>query len=281
MCLLLFAYRCHPDYPLLLIANRDEFYARPSAPAEPWRKEQEIGQGRQIVSGRDLQAGGTWAGIAAGRVAAVTNIREPGGAEPENVLSRGEIPYQFLTGGDSPEQFARELKGQRYRGFNALLFALDEAQPLYCAGNRHSPFAFSAGVHGISNGAPDAPWPKVEKGKAGLAQITQQIKGSINRENFIVPALSLLQDRSPATDAMLPSTGVGLPMERALSPIFVQITQRENQLPSNVDSNALKQGYGTRASTLIAVHRSGQTHLWEQSFSQGNLCGPLRYFSLP
>ncbi|WP_226642137.1 NRDE family protein [Microbulbifer variabilis] len=281
MCLLLFAYHCHPDYPLLLIANRDEFYARASAPAEPWRRGQEGEQGRQIVAGRDLQAGGTWAGIAAGRVAAVTNIREPGRAEPENALSRGEIPYKFLTGSASPEQFARQLEGQRYRGFNALLFALDEEQPLYCAGNRHSPFAFSAGVHGISNGAPDAPWPKVEKGKAGLAQITRHIEGTINRENFIEPALSLLQDRAPAVDAELPRTGMSLLMERALSPIFVQITQRENQLPTNVDSSAFERGYGTRASTLIAVHRNGQSHLWEQSFTQGNLCGPLRYFSIP
>ncbi|WP_444903307.1 NRDE family protein [Microbulbifer sp. CnH-101-E] len=278
MCLLLFAYRCHPDYPLLLIANRDEFYARESAPAEPWKSGQ---KGKQIVAGRDLQAGGTWAGISARRVAAVTNIREPGRAEPENVLSRGEIPYKFLTGDDSPEQFAGELEGQHYRGFNALLFALDKAPPLYCAGNRHKPFAFSAGVHGISNGAPDAPWPKVEKGKAELAQITRQIEGPIGRENFIEPAFNLLQDRAPAADAELPDTGVSLSMERALSPIFVQISQRKNQLPGGQDLSDTQQGYGTRASTLIAVHRDGQTQLWEQSFSQGNPYGPIRHFSIP
>ncbi|WP_299581417.1 NRDE family protein [uncultured Microbulbifer sp.] len=271
---MLFAYHCHPDYPLLLIANRDEFYARETDPAGPWR-------GGQMIAGRDLRAGGTWAGIARGRVAAVTNIREPDRAEPGDVLSRGEIPQKFLTTYSSPEQFAQGLEGVRYRGFNALLFAQGANQPLVCAGNRHRPFAFSSGVHGISNGAPDAPWPKVEKGKAALAEMIRCVDGPINQTNFIGPALSLLRDTSPAADAGLPNTGAGLPLERALSPIFVRIVQRENLLPNDVADGDIAQGYGTRASTIIAVHRSGLTQLWEQSFTQGTRSGPLRHFSIP
>ncbi|WP_444946035.1 NRDE family protein [Microbulbifer sp. VTAC004] len=273
MCLLLFAYRCHPEYPLLLIANRDEFYARPTAPAAQWNT-------GSLVAGRDLEAGGTWAGISPGRVAAVTNIREPGTPEPDNAFSRGEIPVNFLTGMSTPEQFARTLQGPRYRGFNALLFDLRAEHPLTCAGNRHTPFLFTAGVHGISNGAPDAPWPKVEKGKAGLERIVQNIKGPISGHNFVEPALSLLQDRQRAADANLPKTGVGLSLERALSSIFVQINHREKLLPAGTKTDNLTGGYGTRASTVVAFNRNGASQLWEQTFENGEPQGPLRHFCL-
>ncbi|BBM01679.1 NRDE family protein [Microbulbifer sp. GL-2] len=274
MCLLLFAYRCHPDYPLLLIANRDEFYARPTAAAALWPT-------KCLVAGRDLEAGGTWAGISPGRVAAVTNIREPGRSEPEQALSRGEIPVNFLIDNRTPEQFARELQGPSYRGFNALLFDLKAEHSLACAGNRHSPFLFTAGIHGISNGAPDAPWPKVENGKTGLDRIVQNIKGPISEGNFVRPALNLLQDRQRATDSTLPHTGIGLPLERALSPIFVQIDRREKLLPTGVALNDTNGGYGTRASTLIAINRYGFSQLWEQTFVEGKPQGPLRHLSLP
>ncbi|MFA0809877.1 NRDE family protein [Microbulbifer epialgicus] len=274
MCLLLFAYRCHREYPLLLIANRDEFYTRPTAPAAPWKES-------GLVAGRDLQAGGTWVGMLRGRVAAVTNIREPGTAEPDQALTRGEIPLDFLTGNSSPEQFAENLQGPRYRGFNALLFDLSASQPLACAGNRHAPFLFTPGIHGISNGAPDAPWPKVEKGKARLECIVQSIKGPLSEENFVKPALEALQDRQRAADTELPHTGIGLPLERALSPIFVQIDSRKDFMPVNVATSDTEGGYGTRASTIIAINRNGFSHFWEQTFERGKLQGPLRHFSLP
>lgn len=288
MCLLLFAYRCHPDYPLLLAANRDEFYRRPTAPAGPW-------EGGDMVAGRDLEAGGTWAGISRGRVAAVTNIREahpcasslrdslrlrksgsrpicrePQVPTPEDPLSRGDIPRDFLQGTAPPASFATGLMDRRYRGFNALLFQLGDDDELVCAGNRHKPFSFSAGVHGISNGAPDAPWPKVEKGKAGLSRLLRGLDGAPDEGNFVGPALALLQDRAPAAPEDLPHTGVPPELERALSPIFVQV-ERDDDFPG---------AYGTRASTLIAVHRSGRTQLWEQGYENGEAAGPVRHFAL-
>ncbi|MDP5210361.1 NRDE family protein [Microbulbifer sp. 2205BS26-8] len=274
MCLLLFAYRCHRDYPLLLLANRDEFYARPSAPAAPWK-------GLDLVAGRDLQGGGTWAGMARGRVAAVTNIREPGRDVPEDLLSRGEIPLKFLAGNSTPCQFALGLQGQRYRGFNALLFDLEADKPLICAGNRHAPSPFPIGVHGISNGAPDAPWPKVIQGKRGLRSILRGMGDTITEDNFARPALALLRNRRSAPEAALPDTGVGLVRERALSPIFVQIDQQRALRLGAAAPDSDQAGYGTRASTLIAVSKNGRCQLWEQSFTEGEPEGPLRHFEIP
>lgn len=276
MCLLLFAYNCHPRYPLLLLANRDEFYRRPTAPAAPWN---DSGM-PSMIAGRDLEAGGTWAGIARGRVAAVTNVREAGsthtGAAPATAhLSRGDIPRDFLLGDTAPDRYAAQLDAPRYRGFNALLFQLGEAHELVCAGNRHRPFYFSDGVHGISNGAPDAPWPKVRRGRTGLERLLQQIHGEIDTENFVRPGLALLQDRTPAAVAELPDTGVGPALELALSPLFVQI-DRES-FPGRAAGPA---GYGTRASTLVAVEHSGRTQLWEQSYHNGQPLAPLRHFDL-
>ncbi|MFC6633293.1 NRDE family protein [Microbulbifer taiwanensis] len=271
MCLLLFAYRCHPQYPLLLMANRDEFYHRPTAPAAPW-------EDGQLVAGRDLLAGGTWAGIARGRAAAVTNMREPQVPAPSEPLSRGDIPRDFLLGGAEPGDFTMGLAAQRYRGFNALLFQLDAGSELVCAGNRHSPFSFTSGIHGISNGAPDAPWPKVEKGRAEVARIVAGIGAEIDEDNFVQPALALLQDRSEAAPADLPSTGVGPELELALSPIFVQIDRRDD-IPAAAAGDSAG-GYGTRASTLIAIDRRGRTQLWEQNYTAGRADGPLRHFAL-
>ncbi|WP_308365424.1 MULTISPECIES: NRDE family protein [unclassified Microbulbifer] len=265
MCLLLFAYRCHPEYPLLMLANRDEFHDRPNAPAAPW-------EGGELVAGRDLQAGGTWLGVAGGgRAAAVTNVREPGRAPPADTLSRGDIPRDFLRGQQPPWDCAAGLEAARYRGFNAVFFQLGAEPELVCAGNRHRAFAFSPGVHGISNGAPDAPWPKVLKGKAGTERLLAGIHGEVDEDNFVRPALALLRDSALAAVAELPSTGVDPALELALSSIFVQIDTRDS--PS-------RGSYGTRASSLVAVDHRGRTQLWEQNYRDGEREGPLRHFRL-
>jgi len=271
MCLVLFAYRCHPKYPLLLLANRDEFYDRPTAPVAPWK-------GERLIAGRDLQGGGTWTGIARGRAAAVTNVREPQVPTPLNPRSRGDIPRDFLRGNAAPGDFAVCLDDQRYRGFNALMFQLGADSELVCAGNRHRPFSFTAGVHGISNGAPDAPWPKVETGRAGVARLLAGMDGEIDEDTFVRPALALLRDRTPAPAEALPDTGVGPELELALSPIFVQIDRR-NDFPSTAATGETS-GYGTRCSTLIAIDSRGVGRLWEQNYESGEAAGPLRHFRL-
>ncbi|WP_237067590.1 NRDE family protein [Microbulbifer guangxiensis] len=270
MCLLLFAYHCHPNYPLLMLANRDEFYHRPTEPAQAW-------PGAPMVAGRDLEGGGTWAGIAPGRVAAVTNIREPQIPSPPAPLSRGDIPRDFLQGQSSPLDFALSLDGDRYRGFNTLLFRLGATDELVCAGNRHQPFRFAPGVHGISNGAPDAPWPKVERGRTALAELLNGMAADLREDHFVDRALTLLRDQEPARPEELPHTGVGPELEKALSPIFVRIEQ--GNFPGSIAA-AAPGPYGTRASTVIAVHRDGTTQLWEQGYRAGRPAGQVRQFTL-
>lgn len=279
MCLLLIAYRQHPRYPLLLLANRDEFYRRPSAAAHRW-------QDRSLVAGRDLEAGGTWLGITSGgRVAAVTNMREPGVAIPADALSRGEIPVHFLTGCQPPDTFATSLEGTRYQGFNALLYASGETPQLVWAGNRHQPFTVSGGFHGISNGAPDAPWPKIRHGCAALSALVESLARRpdmpLTRSNFVDPAMKLLADdrRFPAEE--LPDTGVGPQLEHALSSIFVRIQATDLPAPDATAHAAMRQGYGTRASTLVALDNHGNAQLWEQTFEQGRPAGAVRALACP
>lgn len=272
MCLLLISYRQHPHYPLLILANRDEFYQRPTAAAAPWNT-------RKIIAGRDLQAGGTWLGIApGGRVAAVTNIREPGITEPPQVLSRGKIPVGFLSATQTPVSFAADLPGQRYRGFNALLFDPHAVQSLVCAGNRHLPFPMKPGIHGISNGPPDAPWPKVTRGGEVLRKLVAAIPDRVDTENFVVPGLKLLTDPERAARSQLPDTGVGEAMESALSSIFVRIEGDDLREDSPA---TMRSGYGTRASTLVAVADDGGVQMWEQSFVDGQTQGKTRHLDFP
>ncbi|WGL15955.1 NRDE family protein [Microbulbifer bruguierae] len=269
MCLLLIAYRQHPRYPLILLANRDEFYQRPTAPAAVWDTP-------PLLAGRDLAAGGTWLGATnGGRIAAVTNVREPGAAEPPNMLSRGEIPVEFLASGSSPRAFSAQLQlsGERYRGFNALLYDPQAEVPLICAGNRHAPFPFTSGIHGISNGAADAPWPKVRSGKLRLASLIQSLPAAAPAETLLAPSMALLQDATTPADSQLPDTGVGRQLERALAPIFIHIPPNQGFAPETG-------GYGTRASTLVMVDATGAVNFWEQRYNDGRIDREAAYFYL-
>ena len=240
MCLILLAYQSHPDYPLILAANRDEFYARPTAAAHFWDEYPEL------LAGRDLQACGSWMGVTKqGRFAAITNVREP--EEPSQQLrSRGELTINFLTGNSHARDYLADVNEQhhRYAGFNLLAGQLDK---LWFYSNRdHSVQALNPGIYGISNGGFDEHWPKVAKGKAGLAAAIQ---------HYCAPQdlLPLLQDQQTAPDHKLPDTGVDPAIERWLSPLFIC-----NQAF----------GYGTRCSTVITLGHDQQLHFFEQSYDQ-------------
>ena len=162
MCLILFALRQHPDYPLIVIANRDEYYARPTRSAHWW--EDSAG----IFAGRDLQAQGTWLGVNRnGRFAAVTNVREPESMAPGK-LSRGNLPREFLAGDEPPESFLTRIKpdADAYAGFNLLI---GDSNGLYFYSNRQTEVTpVPAGIYGISNGLFDEAWPKLTSGKQVL-----------------------------------------------------------------------------------------------------------------
>ena len=240
MCLILFAYRYHPQYPLIIAANRDEYYARPTAPADWWPEHPDL------LGGKDLQAGGTWLGITrSGRFAAVTNVREQLKATGRE-LSRGQLPRDFLLADDSNEQFGQRLIQSRadYRGYN-LIFGQPDRLYYYSnrsSGNRDSgPSRLEAGIYGLSNAALDSPWPKVEVGK-------QQLTALLRRPQLAVSALfELLSATQIAADHQLPDTGVSLEWERRLSAI--RITGPD---------------YGTRTATLLLIDTQGQVNFFEQ-----------------
>lgn len=245
MCIVLFAWQQHRDFPLLVAANRDEFHRRPAQPAR-WRGD--------IFCGLDLVAGGTWLGVTRqGRFAAVTNFREPLAAQERGSLSRGALPMEFLQGTMAPEEYAEKVASRQddYGPFNLLV---GDTQSLWYLSNRGAPpQPVPPGVHGLSNGLLNTPWPKVLHGKARLAKQT----AAPPRPEQLLP---LLQDEWRPDDAELPVTGVGLPLERLVAPIFIRSPE-----------------YGTRASTAVCLDSAGRVTMLEQSWSpDGEPCGPPR-----
>lgn len=233
MCLIVLGWRIHPDYPLVVAANRDEFYARPTARAGRWP------EAPHVIGGRDLQAGGTWLGITEdGRFAAVTNVREPG--TPPGNHSRGELTAAFLLGDKTAGDYAGQVDGSRYAGFNLLLA---DAAALYYRTNRHGGTeALAPGIYGLSNHRLDSPWPKLlsARQRFGAALATLPDESAFFR---------LLADDATVDDENLPKTGVTLEWERRLSAIFVK-----------------SEAYGTRACTVLLQHRNGRIRLHERSF---------------
>lgn len=237
MCLIVFAHDCHPAYRLVLVANRDEHFDRPAAPAAVWP------DAPQVVGGRDLVAGGTWLGITTSRrVAAVTNFRG-GRRPPAGAPSRGRLPADFLTGSMSPEQYLETLRseGESYGGFN-LLFG-DDGGLFYHSNRGNLPSRVDPGVHGLSNHLLDTPWPKVAAAKARLQRLI--------RDDAVEPEelFRLVGTTTRFADDMLPDTGVGIERERQLSSLFIVGTD-----------------YGTRSSTVILIHRDGTVAFQEKVF---------------
>lgn len=234
MCLIVFAWQPDQAQPLIVAANRDEFFPRPSQPVAPWP------DAEGVIAGRDLQAGGTWLGIGPeGRFAALTNIRDLN--LPQGQYSRGELPVAFLRSQLTPEYFLQTLADplQHYGGFNLLVGNRDELWHLNSRSQLIS--RLQPGIYGVSNADLDTPWPKLLRAKQALREAlpeadTQQL-------------FQLLQDSERPEDAALPQTGVSLEMERLLSSVFIATP-----------------GYGTRASTVLKVHADGSRELHERSF---------------
>jgi uncharacterized protein with NRDE domain len=239
MCLLLFSYRIHPDYRLIVAANRDEFYTRPTAALDYWADHPDV------LAGRDLKGNGTWLGVTRyGRLAAVTNYREPT-AHIENPPSRGRLIGDFLIGNASAQRYLKIVSkiSNAYDGFN--LIAGDPAGLYYYSNRAPCVRQLQPGFYGISNHLIDTPWPKIKKGKALLQG---QLCG---REKIDVEKIwEILADRTLPADKNLPDTGVGLEWERILAPLFIS-----------------SQDYGTRSSSIILMEYSGRTTFMERTFS--------------
>ena len=239
MCLLLLAVRKHPDYKLILAANRDEYYDRPTAPAAFWN------EAPHLLAGKDLRAGGTWLGITRqGRIAAITNYRDPASMKT-NAPSRGRLVSGFLLGQESPERFLKGLAQEkdRYNGFNLIIGEKDQ---LYWFSNRgDGAQKLSPGLYGLSNRLLDTPWPKVTRSKEAMARLLSRQKNPPQDKLF-----HMLEDRTIARDEQLPDTGVGMEWERILSPIFITSPT-----------------YGTRSSTVILIDHNNGVTFTEKTFN--------------
>jgi len=238
MCLILFSHSLHPRYALILAANRDEFYDRPSRPSQFWEKPTEI------LAGRDMRSQGTWLGISRkGRFAAITNFRDPGALLPK-APSRGFLVRDFLCGHGSPLTDMERIQadGNRYNGFNLIA---GEPEALYYYSNKTSGIQrISPGIHALSNSLIDVPWPKVVRGKNAF-------KALINGSETIAPdaLFQILADTMIPPDDQLPDTRIGLAWERILSPLFIR-----------------SEFYGTRASTVVLIERSGRVMFAERVY---------------
>lgn len=263
MCLIAFAIGASERWPLVVAANRDEYLDRPTAPLACWTSP----SGQQIVSGRDLSAGGTWFGVTPeGRIAFLTNVREANALPGQR--SRGELVTRWLEsrggidelfGGYTPRHSSQlPIHADPFAGFN-LIVGDFESDAWHWITNRNSQANAAAarlihwqitqlkpGCYGLSNAALDTPWPKT-------VMLRQVLNAAL--EATIVPPTALsdraagpleeslwaaLADRNPARTELLPSTGVPPAREEALSSAFVDFGDGS---------------YGTRSSTLLTVGR--------------------------
>jgi len=237
MCLLVFAWRAHAEYPLVLAGNRDEFHDRPAQAAHWWS----VPPG--ILAGRDLRAGGTWLGVnRGGRFAVVTNFREPG-AVTSGARSRGELVTSVLTTPLTPAQWIDELDERQaeYGGFN--LIAGDADRAIYATNRGDDEASLESGIHGLSNHRLNTPWPKVTAAK-------ERLRGLVADGEITTPPLfELLADRRRAADGELPDTGVPRDWERLLSAAFI-----------------VSPSYGTRVSTVVLMRCDGAVVFEERRF---------------
>ena len=249
MCLILVAWQAHPRFPLVVAANRDEWFAREADPAGFWPEPP------ALLAGRDLVAGGTWLGLTrSGRFAALTNVRGPTSARAD-APSRGGLVTGYLTGSLPASGMAEQLATSdmsRYNGFN-LLFG--DRHELHCYNNvRGESKRLAPGIYGLSNEYLDTPWPKVEKSKSALADALDALPGDTG-------LFHLLRDDTVFPEHELPATGVSPDWERLLSAAFVRGPD-----------------YGTRCSTVVLVDADGMATFDEQTWLPAAKPGPRRRY---
>ena len=258
MCLIALAWRLHPRYRLILATNRDEFHARPTLPLAEWQ------DAPQIVGGRDALHGGSWLALRGRRMAAVTNVRRP----PEQQgRSRGELVADFVRSDASATAAMQMLANEatQYRPFNLLVH---DGDTLAFASNRPdaaSEPAFATrtldpGIHGVSNGALDVPWPKTTTLMERLGDwIASTAEPFADNAPDLEPLFAALADTAIAADDRLPDTGIGLERERFLSPAFIAHPT-----------------YGTRASTVVLIADDHAEIVERRVGPEGTLLGQSR-----
>lgn len=236
MCLIIFSFKQNPDYPLIIAANRDEFYERKTRNIHLWEQS-------EIIGGQDLESGGTWMGInkTNKRVAAITNYRDPSLTKTK-VKSRGFIVSSYLKTTDNNTEFIKKLQNDRnsYNGYN-LIFG-DINRLFYYSNIKNEIHEIEPGLHAVSNAFLNTPWPKVNDSK-------QQLSKAFTQKDIIQASLKALANNNTYPDETLPETGMGIEWERLLSPIFVK-----------------SEIYGTRSSSILLVDKDHNSVFTEKAF---------------
>lgn len=238
MCLIILGVQSHPEYELVLVANRDEFFERKTLKAHLWKKP-------EIFAGKDMVAGGTWLGVdKRGRLAAVTNFRNPETVKT-TAPSRGLLPVLFLENNMPADVFLQSLSknGQDYNGFN--LIVKDENGIFHYSNVTDKITAINQGIHGLSNAFLNTNWPKVLRGKEKLAKALEENR--LNEKSLN----GILYDSALAQDKDLPRTGVPLALERQLSAMFIKTP-----------------GYGTRCTTVVKIGTGGSVNFTEVIYNE-------------
>jgi uncharacterized protein with NRDE domain len=250
VCLVVLAWNVPDRERLVLVGNRDEFHARATAAMDWWAAP-------RVLAGRDLAAGGTWFGIdPRGRFGVVTNRR--GVPPPAGPPSRGTLIPSFLAGDAPAGDFMAEVAGDahRYAGFSLLVG--DERELWYLSnGDRGGPRLLAPGLYGLSNGTLDADWPKIRQSRLRLASRLARPPDAAEE------LFGVLEDRAPPPDAELPDTGIGLELERQLSPQFI-----------------VGEHYGTRAATAVVLDGDGHGQVVERTHAADGGATGLRRFRL-
>lgn len=271
MCLAALALDCSRRFPLVLASNRDEFFDRPAARLAWWSP----APGRpDVLGGRDLQAGGTWLGLsAAGRLALLTNIREPHRTQA-SAPTRGRIVPDWLAHDTSPDRFWVRTSLSGHNGYNLIAADFSTGDCHWMSSARGTAYRLESGVFGLSNGLLDEPWPKVQRIKHALKAALRTTESAATAsadhtaDALAARLMAALSDRTIAADADLPATGVALELERQLSAIFIRTPDGR---------------YGTRSSTVVISERVGRslvTQVWERTYPAGSGLALIRRATL-
>lgn len=243
MCLIFFAIQQHPNYKLIIVANRDEFYNRQTAPADYWQDHPTIVGGRDLEARKPDGSCGTWMAMTkSGRIGMVTNYRDPKNIDP-NAPSRGHLVSDYLESQIDPSDYLNEISanGKIYNGYNLVVGSLNDLW--YLSNYQDKIEKLTPGLHGLSNHLLNTPWPKVVHGKVKLLTLIEA--KTISAEKLF----DFLQNTDQAEDSHLPETGIGLERARALSSMFIKT-----------------KGYGTRCSTVVLVDNDNHVEFTERVY---------------
>ncbi len=247
MCLIALSVGRHPDYPLIVAANRDEFHARPTEAAHWWPDRPDV------LAGRDLQAGGTWLAVSrSGRFATVTNFRDAKPPDPYH-RSRGHLVTEFVAGDLAPAEYLASIDEDAYAGFNLLVGTANEVA--YLSNREEGMRSLAPGTYGLSNALLDGPWHKVESSRDRLAALVEA--GNVAEDEL----MRLMHDRERGPTDEAERGRLDFDTAHAITAPFIVMPD-----------------YGTRCTTVVLAGADGGWQFAERRFdATGETTGESRF----